>query len=118
MTALGNVSETAAMLYSHSMSTIVEKKVAVGVTKGRESPDLIKSNTQIAEFSVFTPAQSKFIKPVGTAILNMILEGDPDLTSYVNEPLRRTQPEQQNNSFRFPTAENPRKIEDHIPIQT
>ena len=49
----------------------------------------MKKHTQIAEFSVVTPEQSKPIKPVDKAILSMIPQGDPVLTAYLNE-LRRT----------------------------
>ena len=36
----------------------------------------------------------------------------------MNELLGTSEPEQQNNTFRFPTPENPGKSEDHTPIQT
>ena len=78
----------------------------------------MKKHTQIAEFSVVTPQQSKHIKPVDMAILSMIPQGDPDLTAYLNELLRTNKPEQQNDTFWFPTPENPGKLEDHTPIQT
>ena len=48
----------------------------------------------------------------------MIPQGDPDLTAYLNELLRTNKPEQQNNTFWFPTPENPGKPEDHTSIQT
>ena len=48
----------------------------------------------------------------------MIPQGDPDLTAYLNELLRTNKPEQQDNTFWFPTPENPGKLEDHTPIQT
>ena len=47
----------------------------------------------------------------------MIPEGDPDLTIYLNEILRTKKPEQQNNTFWFPTPENPGKTEAHTPIK-
>ena len=65
-----------------------------------------------------TPEQSKHIKPVDMAILSMIPKGDSDLTAYLNELLRTNKPEQQNNTFWFPTPENPGKPEDHTPIKT
>ena len=83
-----------------------------------ESPYLIKKHTQIAEFSVVTPEQSKHIKPVDMAILSMIPQGDPYLTAYLNELLRTNNPEQQNKTTWFPTPENPGKLEDHTPIKT
>ena len=52
------------------------------------------------------------------AILSMISRGDPDLTAYLNELLRTNKPQQQDDTFWFPTPENPGKLEDHTPIQT
>ena len=48
----------------------------------------------------------------------MIPQGDPDLTAYLNELLGMNKPEQQDNTFWFPTPENPGKPGDHTPIQT
>ena len=114
----GKITEAASLLISHSISTIIDKKTAVRITNTTESPYLIKENTQIAEFSVVTPEPSRFIKPVDTAILSVIPEGDPDLITYLSELLRTNQPEQQSNTFWFPTPKNPGKTEDHTPIQT
>ena len=118
VTPLEKFTETASLLISHSMSTIIDMIIAVRVTNTTESPYLIKKQTQIAEFSVVTPEQSKHIKPVDMAILSMIPQDDPDLTAYVNELLRTNNPEQQDNTFWFPTPEIPGKPEDHTPIQT
>ena len=53
-----------------------------------------------------------------TAILSMISEGHPDLTTtYLSKLLETNKPEQQNNTFWFPTPENADKDEDHTPIQ-
>ena len=100
------------------MLTIIDKRIAVRVTNTRESPYLIKKHTQIAEISVVTPEQSKHIKPVDMAILSMIPQGYPHLTAYLNELLRTNKPQQQNNTFWFPTPENSGKPEDHTPMQT
>ena len=118
VTPLEKFTETANLLVSHSMSTIIDKRIAVRVTNTTESPYHIKKHTQIAEFSVVTPEQSKHIKPVDLAILSMIPQDDPDLTAYLNELLRTSKPEQQDNKFWFPTPENPGKPEDHTPVQT
>ena len=118
VTSLEKFTETANLLISHSISTIIDKRRAVRVTNTTESPYLIKKHTQIAEFSLVTPEQSKHIKPVDMAILSMIPQDDLDLTAYLNELLRTSKPEQQDNTFWFPTPENPGKPEDHTPIQT
>ena len=46
----------------------------------------------------------------------MLLQGDPDLNAYLNELLRTNRPEQQNNTFWFPTPESPGKPEIYTPI--
>ena len=100
------------------MSTIIDRKIAVRVTNTTESPYTTNKNTQIAEFSVVTPEQSKFINLVDMAVLSKIPEGDPDLITYLTELLRKNKPDQQTNTFWFPTPENPDNIEEHTPIQT
>ena len=118
VTPLEKFTETASLLISHSMSTKIDGRIAVRLTNTTESPYLIEKPTEIAEFSVVTLEQSEHIKRVNMAILSMIPQGDPDLTAYPNELLRTNKPEQQNNTFWFPTPENPGKPEDHTPIQT
>ena len=116
VTPLEKFTETASLLISHSMSTMINKKIAVRVTNTTELPYLIKKHTHIAEFSVVTPELSKHIKPVDMAILSIIPQGDPDLTAYLNELLTTNKPEQQDNTLWFSTPENPGKPEDHTPI--
>ena len=117
VTPLEKFTETASLLISHSMSTIIDKRIAVRVTNTTELPYLYKKHTQIAVSSVVTPKQSKRNKPVHMAILSMSPQGDPDLTAYLNELLRKNKPEQQSNTFCFPTPEKPGKPEDDTPIQ-
>ena len=117
-TPVEKFTQAASLLFSHSISTIIDKKTAVRITNTTESPHLIKENAQFPEFSVVTLEQSKFIRPVETAILSMIPEGNPDLTTYLSEMLGTNKPEQQSNTFWFPTTENPGETEDHTPIQT
>ena len=112
------LTETASLLISQSISTIIDRKIAVRVTNRTESSYRINKNTQFAEFSGVTPEQSKFIKPVGTAILSMIPKADPDLITYMTELLRTNKPDQQNNTSWFPTPETPGNIEELTPIQT
>ena len=118
VTPLEKITETASLLVSHSMSTIIDKSIVVRVTNTTESLYLIKKHTQISQFPMVTPEQSKHIKPVDMAILSMIAQGDPDLTAFLNELLRTSKPEQQDNTFWFPRPENPGKPEDRTPIQT
>ena len=82
----------------------IGRTIAVRVTNTTESLNLIKKHTQIAEFSVVAPDQSKHIQPIDKAILSMIPQADSDLTADLNKPadfLRTNKPEHQNNTFWF-----------------
>ena len=118
VTPLERFAETAYLLTSHSVTTTFDRKSAVRKTKTTETPYLIKRTTQIAAFSVVTPEQAKFYKPVDAAILSMSTESNPDLSTYLNEFLRKNKPEQQNKTISFPTTESSGKIEDQTPNQT
>ena len=118
VTPVEKFTETASLTIAHSILTIMDRKVAVRVTKTTESPYTINENTEIADFFVVTPEQYRFIKPVDTAIHRMIPEGDPDMITYLTEPLKTNKPARQNNTFWFPTPENPGNTEYHTPIQT
>ena len=118
VTPVEKFTEAASLIISHSISTITDRKTAVRVTNTTESHYTINKNTQIADFSVVTPEESKFIKPVDTPFLNMIPGGDPHLTTNLTELLRKNQADQQNNAFWFPTSKNPGNAEDHTPIHT
>ena len=118
VTPVGNFAEAAGLLKSHKISTIIGKKAAVRITNTTESPYLFKKNTQTAEFSAVTPEQSKFLKPMDTAILSISPEADLDPTIFLSKLLRTNKPEQQSNTFWFPTPKKSGNIEDHTPIQT
>ena len=68
VTLVGKFAEAASLLISNSISKISDKKTAVRITNTTQSPYLINKNTQITEFSVVTPEQSKLIRPVETAV--------------------------------------------------
>ena len=55
VTPVENFTETASLMIFHSMSTTIDKRMAVRVINTTESPYIIKKHTQLAEFSVVTP---------------------------------------------------------------
>ena len=118
VTPVEKLTEAATLIISHSIPTILDRKIAVRVTNTTESPYWINKNIQIADFSVATPELSEFIQPVDTAILILIPEGGLDLVTYLTELLRTNEPDQHNNNFWFPTPGNPGNTADHTPIQT
>ena len=107
VTPVEKYTEAPSLIISQWISTLIDKKITVRVNNTTKSPYTVIKNTQFANFSVVTPEQSNFIKPVDTATLNMIPEGDRDLTTYLSELLRTNKPDQQNKIFWFPKPKNP-----------
>ena len=64
LTPVEKSTETASLIISYSMSTIMDRNIAVRVTNTTELPYKINKNTQNANFYVVTPEQPKLIKPV------------------------------------------------------
>ena len=95
-----------------------EKQVAITLTNTIKSRYTRRKKTEIAEFSIVAPQQSKFNKPLGTAIPSMIPEDACDLTKYQNELLTKNKLEQPSNTICIPTLEKHGKTEDPFPIQT
>ena len=78
------------------------KKVALKVTNTTQSLYLIKKNIQFLELSEVNPEENIFINPVDTETPSSFPEADTELTTYVNELLRTSKPEQQSNRFWLP----------------
>ena len=104
VTPVEKVTEAASLIISCSISTIIDRKIAVRVTNRMESFYTINRSTQIAEFSVVTPEPSNFIKPADTAVHSVIPESDPDLVNYLTELLRTKQSDQQKKNILVPDA--------------
>ena len=105
MTPVEKNTEAAGLLLFHSISIIIDRKIAIRFANTTKTPYTINKKTQIADLSVVTPEQSKLLNSVETAILKIFPEGDPDLTTYLTELLRSNKPDQQNNTFWFLTPE-------------
>ena len=117
MVKLEKFIETSSFLIPPTMSTLFDTKL-FRLTNSKESPYLIKKNRHVPENSVVTQEQSKFIKPVQTAIFSMILEEDPDLTTSLKKLLKNNRTEQQSSTFCFRTPKNPNKTEDYTTKKT
>ena len=59
VTPVDKFTKTASLLISQSISTIVDKKIAVRATNTTESPYLIKKNTQTADYNGSTISNQK-----------------------------------------------------------
>ena len=79
----------------------------------------LKKGMHIANFSKLTPEQTKHIRPVNpTSVRNLLNNSHDDAIHYINSLLKTSKNDEVNETFWFPTPQNPGNEKEHTPIQT
>ena len=98
--------ECSKLLVAPAITTATDKKVAKKIAKTTDFPYTIATDTKIAELQILQPEETKMIRPVDIAALNLLTEHD-DVVTYINALMQVEQPEDNEEKFWFPTPENP-----------
>ena len=107
------------LVVASSISTASNRKIDVSVTNTTQTPYTIKKNTTVAEFKVMSPEEAKELKPLNTAALKELTEDDSeDVILYINDFLKTSYKPSNNQSFWFPTPDNPGDPSTHTPIRS
>ena len=73
----------------------------------------------MANFSILTPEQTKHIRPLNpTPVRHLLNNNHDDAIHYINSLLKTSKPDEVNETYWFPTPQNPGNEKDHTPIQT
>ena len=73
----------------------------------------------MANFSILTPEQTKHIRPVNpTSVKHLLNNNHDDAIHYINSLLKTSKPDEVNETYWFPTPQNPGNEQEHTPIQT
>ena len=82
-------------------------------------PYTLKKGTQMANFSILTPEQTKHIRPVNpTSVRHLLNNNRDDAIHYINSLLKTSKTDAVNEAYWFPTPQNPGNEKEHTPIQT
>ena len=111
---LPQFNETATIIVAPALATAHNKRINIRVANMTDFPHTIKNHTKLAE--VLKPEDTKQISPIDIAALTNLQDPD-DTHMYVNELLKSTNNEQNDEIRWFPTPENPGNEEEHTPIQ-
>ena len=72
----------------------------------------------MANFSILTPEQTKHIRPVNpTSVRHFLNNNHDDAIHYINSLLKTSKPDEVNETYWFPTTQNPGNEKQHTPIQ-
>ena len=108
--------ETATIIVAPALATAHSKRINLRIANLTDFPHTIKNHTKLAELQILRPEDTKQIRPVDVATLTTLQ--DPDNTHmYVNELMKSSNDEQNDENLWFPTPENPGIEDEHTPIQ-
>ena len=108
--------ESATIIIAPALATAHNKRINIRIANLTDFPHTIKNHTKLAELQILKPEDTKQIRPIDVATLTTLQDPD-DTHMYVNELMKSTNNEQNDENLWFPTPENPGNEAEHTPIQ-
>ena len=107
------------LLICPAISSTQNNKHMVQISNFLDHPYTLKKGTHIANFSILTPEQTKHIRPVNpTSVRHLLNNSHDDAIHYINSVLKTSKKDEVNETYWFPTPQNPGNEKEHTPIQT
>ena len=101
-----------------ALVTLNNGSIAIPVNNFTDHPYKLKKGLHIANFSVMTPEQMKYVKPIDPASTWHLLQNDQEQAAhYISSLIKTNRNPQNSENYWFPTPENPGNPEEHTPIQ-
>ena len=113
-----NLTDDGDIAFCAALVTLTNGQVSVHLINFTDSPYTLKSGTQVATFTVLTPEQMKYVKPIDPVTTWHLLQDNPENAAYYASSLiKSTKPEDFKENYWFPTPEDPGDPQQHTPIQ-
>ena len=107
------------LLICPALSSTQNNKQMVQNSNFLDHPYTLKKGTNIANFSILTPEQTKHIRPVNpTTVRHLLNNSHADAIHYINRLLKTSKNDEVNGNYWFPKPQNPGNEKEHTPIQT
>ena len=107
------------LLICPALSSTQNNKHMVQISNFLDHHYTLKKGTHIANFSILTPEQTKHIQPVNpTSVRHLLNNSHDDAIHYINSRLKTSKNDKVNETYWFPTPQNPGNEKEHTPIQT
>ena len=106
-------------LICRAISSTQKNKHMVQISNFLDHPYTLKKGTHMAKFSILTPEQKKHIRPVNlTSVRHLLNNNHDDAIHYINSIFKTSKIDEVNETYWFPTPQNPGNEKEHTPIQT
>ena len=113
-----NLTDDGDIAFCAALVTLTNGQVSVHLNNFTDSPYTLKRGTQVANFTVLTPEQMKYGKPIDPVTTWHLLQDNPENAAYYASSLiKSTKPEVFLENCWFPTPEDPGDPQHHTPIQ-
>ena len=107
------------LLICPALSSTQNNNYMVKVSNFLDHPYTLKKGRHIANFSILTPEQTKHSRPVNpTSARHLLNNSHDDAIHYINSLLKTSKTDEVNETYWFPTPQNPGNEKEHTPIQT
>ena len=100
-----------------SLSTVNNNAIGYQIINFSELPHTITMDTHLADFKILTPEQNKHIQPVDPALLSFMIQHEETTEVYINELLKVPHQNSEQETYWFPTPEEPGDPATYTPIQ-
>ena len=112
------LTEDGDIAFCAALVTLTQGQITIHVNNFPEQPYTIRRGSHIANFSVLTPEQMKYVKPIDPVTKWHLLQDNPENAAYyVSSLIKSPKNEDDKENYWFPTPENPGDPQLHTPIQ-
>ena len=113
-----NLTDDGDITFCAALVTLTTGQVSVHLNNFTDSPYTLKRVTQVANFTVLTPEQMKYAKPIDPVTTWHLLQANPENAAhYAGSLIKSTMSEDVKEIYWFPTPEDPGDPQHHTPIQ-
>ena len=107
------------LLICPALSSTQNNKHMVQISNFLDHPYTLKKETHMANLSILTPKQTKHIRPVTpTSVRHLLNKNHDDAILYITSLLQTSKTNEINETYWFPTPQNPGNESEHSPIHT
>ena len=107
------------LLICAAISSTQNNKHMVQISDYLDHPYTLKKETHIINFSILSPEQTKRIPPVNlTSLRHLLNNNHADAIHYIKCLLKTSKTDKVNETYWFPTPQNPGNERERTPIQT
>ena len=113
-----NLTDYGDIAFCAALVTLINGQVSFHLNNFTDSTYTLKGGTQVANFTVLTPEQMKYVKPIDLVTTWHLLQDNPENAAYYASSLIKSpKPEDSKDNYWFPTPEDTGDPQHHTPIQ-